>query len=467
MRPASFIALLASALLAPSAMAGTSSIVTVGGTGSPGSAGDGGLATAGQLNGPSGISAVPSGGFVIADQDSQKVRRVAANGNISTLAGDGSQCGVATNPCGDGGTATSAQLQEPTDVTPGATVFTNGFVFSDSAIHRVRLVNAGGNISTVAGTGVPCAAPANPCGDGGLATAAQLKNPGGIALPTPDGGFLIADQGDHRIRKVSAGGAITTVAGSGTACANPVNTCGDGAAATAAQLNNPFDVAVTTDGGFLIADALDHRIRKVSAAGTITTVAGTGAPGTAGDGGPAPLAQINTPTAVAPTPDGGFAVAEFAGNRVRHVSAGGVITTLAGTGAQCAAPTNTCGDGGLAVLAQLRTPGWVATAPGGDVFVSDTGDNRIRLVDSDFKAQIPGAAGSAGAPGQSSPGPDGAPGANGAPGTTGATGPAGKNGTGAAITCEARRVKRKTKVKCNSSRKAAAKSRRKARRRAR
>src|SRR5207248_223189 len=143
--------------------------------------------------------------------------------------------------------------------------------------------------------------------------AAQLSNPFGVAT-TADGGFLIADQ-SNSIRRVSPAGTITTVAGSGTS-----GFSGDGGPATAAQLNAPSGVAATADGGFLIADFNNNRIRRVSSAGTITTVAGSGTSGFSGDGGPATAAQLNFPRGVAATADGGFVIADTGNSRIRHVS---------------------------------------------------------------------------------------------------------------------------------------------------
>ena len=168
-----------------------------------------------------------------------------------------------------------------------------------------------GFITRVAGTGTP----AN-TGDDGPATEAQLQEPTGVAV-TPDGGFLIADALNNEVRKVSAAGVISRVAGTGA----PGNT-GDDGPATEAQLHEPVGVAVTADGGFLITDALNNEVRKVSAAGVISRVAGTGIVGNTGDDGPATEAQLNKPFGMAVTADGGFLIADVVNNEVRKVSAG-------------------------------------------------------------------------------------------------------------------------------------------------
>jgi DNA-binding beta-propeller fold protein YncE len=163
------------------------------------------------------------------------------------------------------------------------------------------------NIFTVAGT------TAGLSGDGGPATAAQLLLPTGVAA-TADGGFLIADMGNDRVRRVSPTGTITTVAGTTGGLS------GDGGPATVAQLRGPRTVAVTADGGFLIADTENHRVRRVSPTGTITTVAGT-TQGLSGDGGPTTAAQLFRPHGLAVTADGGFLIADTENHRVRFVDA--------------------------------------------------------------------------------------------------------------------------------------------------
>jgi trimeric autotransporter adhesin len=177
----------------------------------------------------------------------------------------------------------------------------------------VRKVSAGGVITRVAGT----TGTSGSAGDDGPATDAQLDTPTGVSA-TADGGFLIADFANNRVRKVSAGGVITRVAGTGTA-----GSAGDDGPATDAQLNGPAGLAVTADGGFLIADFFNSRVRKVSAGGVITRVAGTGTVGSFGDDGPATSAQLHNSAGVAVTADGGFLIADTLNQVVRKVSAGG------------------------------------------------------------------------------------------------------------------------------------------------
>jgi hypothetical protein len=165
-----------------------------------------------------------------------------------------------------------------------------------------------GTITTVAGTGVQ-----GFTGDGGTATSAQLSIPFGVA-PMPDGGFIVIDVGNERIRRVWPDGTITTVAGTGVA-----GFTGDGGTATLAQVNNPHNVWATPDGGFLIADTGNHRIRLVDPSGTITTVVGTGALGYSGDGANGSAAQLAYPKAVAETTAGNLLIADTSNNVIRYV----------------------------------------------------------------------------------------------------------------------------------------------------
>ena len=180
-------------------------------------------------------------------------------------------------------------------------------------------------------------------GDGGAAVTAQLRFPVGVALDGA-GNLYIADRDNYRIRKVGSSGNISTVAGDGT-----LGVGGDGGAATAAQVFSPSAVALDGAGNLYI--ATDHRIRKVNAAGVITTVAGNGTRGYGGDGGAATAAQLNLPLGVALDGAGNLYIADAFNNRIRKVNAAGVISTVAGDGTY-----GHGGDGGAAVAAQLDFP---------------------------------------------------------------------------------------------------------------
>ena len=174
-------------------------------------------------------------------------------------------------------------------------------------------------MSTVAGTGA-----AGFSGDGDAAVQAQLSGPRDVAVD-PHGVLYIADGDNHRIRKVDPSGRITTAAGSGSAGFG-----GDGGPAVAARLNTPHGVAIARDGSFFISDLYNNRIRRVDPSGVITTVAGNGGRGFAGDGGPATAAELFYPRAIAVGGDGAVYVADINNNRIRKIDADGIITTAVG-----------------------------------------------------------------------------------------------------------------------------------------
>jgi hypothetical protein len=281
---------------------------------------------------------------------------------IDTVAGSGNG-----GFSGDGGPAVQALLTAPSDV---VSLGGGAFLIADTSNHRIRRVDAAGAISTVAGSGPATGAVGAFAGDGGAATSARLNQPRGVS-PTIDGGFLIADTGNHAIRKVSAAGIVTTVAGVG----GTAGYGGDGDGATGALLNSPRDVAALSDGSFLIADTGNNRIRRVSAGGIVTTVAGIGTAGSGGDGGPATSSLLNQPSSVAPLTGGGFLIADTGNNRIRRVDAGGTIANVAGTGV-----AGFGGDGGPATAALLNGPEGVAVRDDGSILIGDSTNERVREV---------------------------------------------------------------------------------------
>ena len=280
---------------------------------------------------------------------------IGQNSTITTVAGNGTQ-----GFSGDGGPATSASFFDP----DGVAVDTSGNLFiADTYNNRIRKVSASRIITTVAGNGTQGFS-----GDGGPATSASFFYPHSVAVDAA-GNLFIADTFNNRIRKVSAGGIVTTIAGGGTAG------LGDGGPATSASLNSPTVVAVDASGNLFIADPYNNRIRKVSAGGIITTVAGSAVRGFAGDGGPATSASLDTPFGVAVDSSGNLFIADTSNYRIRKVSASGIITTVAGNGTPGLA-----GDGRAATSASLSLAYAVAVDTSGNLFIADTYNDRIRQV---------------------------------------------------------------------------------------
>ena len=335
-------------------------ISTLAGSGAPGYSGDGGAATSALLRHPEGVAVAPNGDVYFADTDNDVVRKVAfATGVITTVAGNG-----LPGSTGDGGPATSARLKAPEDVFVAAS---GDLYIADTGNHEIRKVAAAtGVITTVVGNGSP-----GSTGDLGLATAARLNSPRGITVAS-NGDFYIGDRSNNKIRKVTAlTGIITTYAGTGTA-----GYSGDGALATLARLNRPQGIHLASNGDLYIADALNSAIRKVAAVtGIITTYAGTGTAGFSGDGGAATSAQLNAPEAMHLNSVGDLYIADTVNNRIRRVSSGGTITTVAGTGT-----AGSAGDGGSATAAQLDTPRGIAIGSNGAYYIGDRNNNKIRKV---------------------------------------------------------------------------------------
>lgn len=283
----------------------------------------------------------------------------AADGTIFTVAGSVQGAG------GDGGPPGLALLNTPRDADVAPPAIGGGVLIADTANNRIRRVTADGAlIVRVAGDGTDVPGLS---GDGGPATDAQVNRPEGVT-PLADGSYVIADTGNHRLRRVTPDGTITTYAGTSRGFG------GDGGPATAAQLDSPRDVAQLLDGSLLVADTGNNRIRRIAPDGTITTFAGTGAAGAAGDGGPAVNAQLTAPRDVAPLADGGVAIADTGNDRIRRVAPDGTITTIAG------GTRGNGGDGGPAVNAQLNGPSGVTPLTNGALLVADSGNDRVRRI---------------------------------------------------------------------------------------
>jgi hypothetical protein len=273
-------------------------ITTVAGDGKQGFSGDGGPATSAMIFNAHGIAVDSSGNLYIADTDNWRIRKVSTSGIISTVAGKGTE-----GFSGDGGAATSAELYPW-----GVALDPSGNLYiADGRNYRVRKVSTSGIISTVAGNGTRGFS-----GDGGPATSAELGSPSGVAVDSP-GNIYIDDEGNDRIRKVDISGIITTVAGGGS------NGLAEGGPATSAEISDPVALAVDSGGNFYFADVNNGRIRKVSTAGIITTVAGNGDYGYNGDNIPALSAKLSTLWGVAVDSAGDVYFADEQNQRIRKV----------------------------------------------------------------------------------------------------------------------------------------------------
>jgi sugar lactone lactonase YvrE len=310
---------------------------------------------------PSAIAFDTQGNLYIADAGEHVIRKLSASGAITTVAGTGVQ-----GFSGDNGPASAAQLDSPA----GLAVDASGNLYiADSHNHRVRKVAAATSlISTFAGSGM-----AGFSGDGGSATGAALDLPTALALDS-SGNLYIADTNNHRIRKISAStGVIVTVAGNGTQ-----GFTGDGGLARSAAIDSPGGLAVDAAGNLYLADTHNGRVRELSATtGLISTVAGGSARPFAGDGGLATSAGLNMPRGLTLDSAGNLYVADSANHRIRRISPSGKITTAVGEGTEAFA-----GDGTPAVTATLDSPLSVAISPGDLLTLSDTGNKRVRQLDS-------------------------------------------------------------------------------------
>ena len=331
-------------------------ITTVAGTGTNGYSGDGAPATNATLNFAIHVAVGPDNTWAIADTVNNRIRKVDANGAIATVAGNGS-----FGYSGDGAAATNAMLGLP----EGVAMDEAGNVYiADTENQRIRKIDTNGVIVTIAGAGT-----AGDTGDGGAATNAQLNFPKAVAVD-PVGNVYVADSENNRIRKVATDGVITTVAGNGTYAYG-----GDGGPATNASLQAPSGVAVDSEGNVFIADRYNNRIRKVDAAGIVTTVAGNGNLGYSGDGGVATNATLNYPYAVAVDWVGRIYISDTENTRIRRVDTNGTIDALAGNG-----NFGYSGDGGPALDARLDSPNGVAVDSVGRVYVADYYNMRIRQI---------------------------------------------------------------------------------------
>ena len=389
---------------------------TVAGTGMNGGGVTSGPATEVPLSYPSGLAIDGSGNLFIADLGNNQIRKVDPSGFLTTVAGTG-----VGGKTGDGGLATQALLSSPHDVRIGPD---GNLYVADSGNNRIRRVDkTTGIISLVAGTSFGFS------GDGGPATAAQIGLPYGIAFDN-QGGLLIAATLNHRIRRVDLStGIISTIAGTGSTAFN-----GDGLAALATNISQPSAVGLDANGNVVFVDSTLARVRRIDSQGNVQTIAGGAVPGFAGDGGPPSQSLLNTPLTfgvdqgtmyiadsgnlriraisraedlintvagngsvadsdglpatgvnlrnpLSTIPDGagGYYILELGSNSLRHVDGRtGVLSTVAGSGA-----ASFSGDGGPAIEASFNSPNSLSRDTAGNVYIADTGNNRIRKIFAD------------------------------------------------------------------------------------
>jgi uncharacterized protein (TIGR03437 family) len=349
-----------------------------------------------ELSQPTGLSQDEQGALYIADSGNRRIVRRDSNGQVAAVTGSLSrpeavrdlvfqsrlivgggrgvyelwESGEISLLAGvpdwkrtvDGALAAEARLDGPIGL--GFDLF-GRLLIVEEAGRRVRMVGASGALLTVAGGGR-----SENNGDGGMATAAGLQDPVAVTVDAR-GRTWIADYLGNNVRRVSFDGRISTAAGDGSA-----GFAGDGGWAAEARLNRPRGIAADGYGGVFIADSENHRVRQIDSIGRITTVAGNGRRDYAGDLGPATLASLDRPNAIASAEDGSLYIADTGNSVIRLVRPDGIISTVAGTGV-----AGYGGDGGPARQSALNQPAGVAIDGEGNVLIADTGNHRLRLVD--------------------------------------------------------------------------------------
>jgi sugar lactone lactonase YvrE len=327
------------------------------GNGTPGYTGNGGQATSAQLNNAQGVCLDNAGNVYEADMNNDVIRVISPSGIISTFAGIG-----VPGFSGDGGPATAAELEGPTEVEADRK---GNIYIADYFNQRIRMVNTAGIITTIAG----CASRGN-SGNGGPATAAELDYPDGVTADTA-GNIYIADDFSNNIRVVNKAGIISLVAGNSIA-----GFSGDGGPATAAEMFNPSTVFVDVHGNIYFGDQNNNRIRKVDAAGIITTIAGNGAGGFGGDGGQATDAELFLPQGVYVDSLGDVYIADFGNYRTRMINPKGIISTITGNGS-----LGYYGNGVAATSAELLLPQGITFDNSGNMYIADNQNYRIHKID--------------------------------------------------------------------------------------
>lgn len=383
-------------------------ITTIAGNGQPGSLGDGASATSAMLYSPEGLKVDSQGNVFVADCFNHRIRKITPQGIITTVAGNGTGAYL-----GDGSVATSASLFYPTDLVFDAA---GNMYIADATNERIRVVS-GGIISTFAGGGgsvttssalqaelavpnsitidsqgnivfplvylrqvrrvtpqkvisnIAGALPTPGAGDNLPATSSVLIDPAGVASDAA-GNLYVSDQGDNRVRMISADRIITTAAGTGL-----FGSTGNGGLARNAEIGYPHGVGLDPSGNVYVASKIGAVVRKITPGGTITAFAGGGGIGSGGDGGLATAAQLNLPAATIGDAQGNVYISDDATARIRRVNSSGFISTFAGTGSP-----GYSGDNVPALTAKLYSPQQMAVDSKGNLYVADRSNNRVRKI---------------------------------------------------------------------------------------
>ena len=303
-----------------------------------------GVGTSAEFNNPYGTAVDASGNVFVGDTRNHRIRKITSTGQVITLAGSGILGGV-------DGVGTFAQFNSPNGIAVDA--FGNVYVVDN---HRIRKITSTGQVITLAGSGQSGYAD-------GEGTSARFSTPYGVAVDAV-GNVYVSDTGNHRIRKITSAGQVTTLAGSGQ------SGYADGTG-TSTQFYSPHGVAVDAASNVYISDAGNHRIRKITLAGQVTTLAGSGQSGYADGAGT--LAQFNYPLGAAVDASGNVYVADYFNHRIRKITSAGQVTTLAGSGILGYVD-------GAGALARFYQPNGVAVDAAGNVYVADTFNQRIRKI---------------------------------------------------------------------------------------
>lgn len=327
------------------------------GNGFRGYSGDGGPAVDASVNVLAGIYADSSGNLLLADTANCRIRKIDSNGIITTIAGNG-QCGRSP----DNTLAVNASIGQSFSVAEDSA---GNVYFADSQNNRVGKIDIHGVLTTVAGT-----ATAGYSGDNGPGAAAQLNNPQSVTVDTANN-IVIGDTYNSAIRVVNPAGIIRTLAGTG----GKPGYSGDNGPAVSALIDKPWTVSADIHGNILFTDYDNDVIRQIDTKGVITTIAGNGKVGLPTNNVSATASAMNYPFGMAAEPSGSFLIADFSNNVIRRVTTAGLIVTIAGTGFKVIPP-----NGGKALNAVLDAPSKVAIDPSGNLLIADSNNQLVERV---------------------------------------------------------------------------------------